>query len=148
MRGRPPVRGGVVTGRAARRRLLERWDEFVVAGLGCRSVSDRPWVTAAESAELVIALEAAGLRPEAVEDVRAMRRRIIDSVPPHLAGALGRPVFVALGQVPDWCWLLNREDTPWYADMRLFRQDAAHDWRPIFERIATAIREKAAPTAP
>jgi hypothetical protein len=62
-----PVLGGAVTGRAARRRLLERWDEFVVAGLGCRCVSDRPWVTAAESAELVIALEAAGLRAEAVE---------------------------------------------------------------------------------
>ena len=62
-----PVLGGAVTGEAARRRLLERWDEFVVVGLGCRCVSDRPWVTAAETAELVIALEAAGMRPEAVE---------------------------------------------------------------------------------
>jgi hypothetical protein len=62
-----PVLGGAVTGEAARRRLLDRWDEFVVVGLGCRCVTDRPWVTAAETAELVIALESAGLRAEAVE---------------------------------------------------------------------------------
>ena len=62
-----PVLGGALTGEAARRRRRDRWDEFVVPGLGCRCVSDRPWVTAAETAELVIALEAAGLRTEAVE---------------------------------------------------------------------------------
>lgn len=62
-----PVLGGAITGEAARRRLLDRWDEFVVVGLGCRCVADRPWVTAAETAELVIALDAAGLRAEAVE---------------------------------------------------------------------------------
>jgi len=62
-----PVLGGALTGEAARRRLRERWAEFVVPGLGCRCVSDRPWVTAAESAELVIALDAAGLRAEGVE---------------------------------------------------------------------------------
>jgi hypothetical protein len=62
-----PVLGGAITDAAARRRLRDRWDEFVVVGLGCRCVSDRPWVTAAETAELVIALESAGLRAEAVE---------------------------------------------------------------------------------
>ncbi|HEX6349959.1 MAG TPA: prenyltransferase [Candidatus Dormibacteraeota bacterium] len=62
-----PILGGALTGEPARRRLLARWDEFVLEGYGCRCVSDRPWVTAAETAELVIALEAAGLRAEAVE---------------------------------------------------------------------------------
>jgi len=62
-----PVLGCAVTGEPARRRLLARWEEFVVAGYGCRCVSDRPWVTAAETAELVIALEMSGLRAEAVE---------------------------------------------------------------------------------
>lgn len=62
-----PVLGGALTGEPARRRLLARWDEFVLEGYGCRCVSDRPWVTAAETAELVIALEAAGLRAQAVE---------------------------------------------------------------------------------
>lgn len=72
-----PVLGGAVTGEAARRRLHERWDAFVVVGLGCRCVSDRPWVTAAESAELVIALETAGLRAEA-EEVLAWVHRLRD----------------------------------------------------------------------
>ena len=55
-----PVLGGAVRGEAARSRLEERWDEFVVAGVGCRCVADRPWVTGAETAELVLALCALG----------------------------------------------------------------------------------------
>ena len=62
-----PVLGGALEGEPARRRLLDRWEEFVVVGLGCRCVADQPWVTAAETSELVIALEAAGLRNEAAE---------------------------------------------------------------------------------
>ncbi|HEX2056940.1 MAG TPA: prenyltransferase, partial [Actinomycetota bacterium] len=60
-----PVLGGVVTGAAARSSLLERWDEFVIEGRGCRCVSDRPWVTTGETCELVLALDAAGMRDEA-----------------------------------------------------------------------------------
>jgi hypothetical protein len=55
-----PVLGGAVRGEAARSRLEERWDEFVVAGVGCRCVADRPWVTGAETAELVLTLAASG----------------------------------------------------------------------------------------
>ena len=50
----------------------------------------------------------------------------------HLAGALGRPVWVALKWVPDWRWLLDRSDSPWYPTMRLFRQRASDDWRGCF----------------
>jgi hypothetical protein len=57
-----PVLGGAVRGRAARERLADRWDEFVVPGLGCRCVADRPWVTGAETAELALALAAIGDR--------------------------------------------------------------------------------------
>lgn len=60
-----PVLCGAVQGAAARTRLLERWDEFVMAGLGVRCVSDKPWVTAAETAECVIALDAVGLHDHA-----------------------------------------------------------------------------------
>jgi hypothetical protein len=60
-----PVLGGVVTGRTALRRLERRWDEFVVTARGVRCVSDRPWVTAAETCELVLALVALGERREA-----------------------------------------------------------------------------------
>jgi hypothetical protein len=60
-----PVLGGVVRGVAGRDRLAARWDEFVVPGLGIRCVADEPWVTGAESAELVIALDVLGMTDHA-----------------------------------------------------------------------------------
>ena len=62
-----PVLGGVVAGRAAATRLTADWDRFVVPGLGVRCVSDQPWVTGAETCELVIALDACGMHAEARE---------------------------------------------------------------------------------
>ena len=62
-----PILTGVMTGREARERLKARWDEFVMDQMGCRCVSDEPWVTVAESCELVMALLAAGERPKAVK---------------------------------------------------------------------------------
>ena len=63
----------------------------------------------------------------------------------HLAGALGRPVFVALKEVPDWRWLTARGDSPWYPTMRLFRQKTRGDWAPVFEEIAAAVAERIKP---
>ena len=63
----------------------------------------------------------------------------VDSAPAHLAGALGIPVWVALPLVPDWRWLLNRADSPWYPTMRLFRQTTWGDWNSVFERMAKAL---------
>jgi len=57
----------------------------------------------------------------------------------HLAGALGRLVFVLLKKVPDWRWLLARDDSPWYPTMRLFRQRARGDWKEVVARIGAAI---------
>jgi hypothetical protein len=68
-----PVLGGAVTGAAARERLAAGWDTFVVPGLGARCVSDRPWVTGAETCELALALAAAGDRDAALEQVAAMQ---------------------------------------------------------------------------
>jgi hypothetical protein len=59
-----------------------------------------------------------------------------DTVTAHLAGALGVPVWVALQLVPEWRWLLEREDSPWYPTMRLFRQQRAGDWPEVFQRMA------------
>jgi tetratricopeptide (TPR) repeat protein len=63
-----------------------------------------------------------------------------DTAIAHLAGALGVPVWVALPFVPDWRWLLDRSDSPWYPTMRLFRQQRPGDWEGVFEEIETALR--------
>jgi tetratricopeptide (TPR) repeat protein len=57
----------------------------------------------------------------------------------HLAGALGRPVWVALKQNSEWRWLRDRDDSPWYPTMRLFRQKAAGDWASVFAAMAEAL---------
>ena len=64
-----------------------------------------------------------------------------DSAVAHLAGALGVPVWVPIHYVPDWRWLLDREDTPWYPTMRLFRQSATREWGSVFARIAQELRK-------
>ncbi len=58
-----------------------------------------------------------------------------DSAPAHLAGALGVNVWLPLPLVPDWRWLLGRDDTPWYPTLRLFRQTRYADWTDVFERM-------------
>jgi hypothetical protein len=63
-----------------------------------------------------------------------------DSAVAHVAGALGRPVWLALKTVPDWRWLLDRSDTPWYPSMRLFRQQSRDDWGIVFAAMADALR--------
>ncbi len=60
----------------------------------------------------------------------------------HLAGALGVPVWVVLPLVPDWRWLLDRDDSPWYPTMRLFRQSRLQDWTGVFQRIHAALSEQ------
>jgi hypothetical protein len=62
-----------------------------------------------------------------------------DTCVPHLAGALGRPVWAMLQFVPDFRWLLEREDSPWYPTMRLFRQTSPGDWNGVIGRVAEAL---------
>jgi Tfp pilus assembly protein PilF len=63
-----------------------------------------------------------------------------DTAVPHLAGALGVPVWVALPLASDWRWLVHREDCPWYPSMRLFRQTRYGDWEGVFAHIAAELR--------
>jgi len=62
-----------------------------------------------------------------------------DTAIAHLAGGLGVPVWVALSVAPDWRFLLERSDSPWYPTMRLFRQTRFNQWSDVFQRIAAAL---------
>jgi tetratricopeptide (TPR) repeat protein len=62
-----------------------------------------------------------------------------DTSVPHLAGALARPVWVMLQLVPDFRWLLEREDSPWYPSMRLFRQPCGGDWDSVITRVVETL---------
>ncbi|MCR4290742.1 MAG: tetratricopeptide repeat protein [Candidatus Scalindua sp.] len=66
----------------------------------------------------------------------------VDTAVVHLAGALGKPVWNLLHFAPDWRWLLNRDDSPWYPEMRLFRQSKLNDWTDLFKKVKEALLQK------
>jgi tetratricopeptide (TPR) repeat protein len=63
----------------------------------------------------------------------------VDTAIAHLAGALGRPVWVLLTYVPDWRWLLDRDDSPWYPSARLFRQSETREWDSVIARVGDVL---------
>jgi ADP-heptose:LPS heptosyltransferase len=63
----------------------------------------------------------------------------VDTMPAHLAGALGVPVWTLLAEPADWRWMEGREDTPWYPAMRLIRQPVPGDWAPVIARVAADL---------
>ena len=65
----------------------------------------------------------------------------VDTSVAHLAGALGKPIWVLLPFIPDWRWLLEREDSPWYPTARLFRQNDTRVWDDTITRVHSALRE-------
>jgi len=68
----------------------------------------------------------------------------VDTSVAHLAGALGKETWLLLPHVPDFRWMLEREDSPWYPTMRLFRQPAPRDWGTVFANVERALRERVA----
>jgi hypothetical protein len=63
----------------------------------------------------------------------------------HLTGALGRPLWVMLMHHPDWRWLRDRLDCPWYPSVRLFRQKSPRDWEQVFAEVEAELIRLAAP---
>lgn len=66
----------------------------------------------------------------------------VDTSVAHLAGAMARPVWTLIGSVPDFRWLRNRLDSPWYPTMRLFRQAIGEKWTAVVPRIAQELRSR------
>ena len=71
----------------------------------------------------------------------------VDTSVAHLAGSLGKPVWVLLPFAPDWRWLLDRSDSPWYPTATLFRQPGTADWKSPLARVSARLREFASQLA-
>jgi ADP-heptose:LPS heptosyltransferase len=68
----------------------------------------------------------------------------VDTSVAHLSGALGRPTWMLLPYVPDYRWLLGREDSPWYPAVRLFRQDERRDYAHVVDRVHSELKARIA----
>jgi hypothetical protein len=104
-------------------------------GFGTEQLTDQSWVEV---------LEGLDDGPDAFLDCAAAIAQLdlvitLDSALAHLAGALGRPVWVGLKRVPDWRWFLGRDDSPWYSSMRLFRQTREGDWAGVFAEMESQV---------
>jgi Tfp pilus assembly protein PilF len=96
-----------------------------------------------EISDRFVVTELGSRLPDLVDTAAVMRNLdlviSVDSAPAHLAGALGVPVWLVLPYISDWRWMTDRDDSPWYPTMRLFRQSRFGDWKELFERLAREL---------
>lgn len=109
---------------------------------GCRFVTVQPGLGDADRALLAQWPSAIDLGSElrSFDDTAALIEALdlvvtIDTSIAHLAGALGKPVWLLLAHVPDWRWMLERTDSPWYPSARLYRQAAPRDWASVVDSV-------------
>ena len=67
----------------------------------------------------------------------------VDTAVAHLAATLGKPVWLMISWVPDWRWMMGRDDSPWYPTLRLFRQSADRQWEPVIAAVARELQKMA-----
>jgi tetratricopeptide (TPR) repeat protein len=129
-----------------RERSIDLRDLLPLLDIGATFVSLQKEVRAAdmttlkESAEIIHL----GHQLENFSDTAAVISHLdlvisVDTAIAHLAGALGRPVWILLTHVPDWRWLLDRDDSPWYPTARLFRQSNSREWDSVIARVRDAL---------
>ncbi|HEY0068261.1 MAG TPA: hypothetical protein VGB46_12880, partial [Flavisolibacter sp.] len=83
--------------------------------------------------------------PSLYDDARVIRSLdlliTVDTMTAHLAGALGIPVWTLLPAEADWRWMEDREDSPWYPTMKLFRQQHPGDWKAVIDRVVLELNK-------
>jgi hypothetical protein len=110
---------------------------FEMPAISCWSLQHEPHTH--ERHEHLRQLNTSGLLQTA-QAMRALDLIItIDGMSAHLAGALGVPVWTLLSNDPDWRWMEDRSDSPWYPTMRLFRQHRAGAWKPVIDAVIAAL---------
>jgi hypothetical protein len=105
-----------------------RWISLQV-GQHATDVDKKPYPIVNFSRDLVDFSETAGL----IENLDLLIT--VDTAVAHLAGSMGKTTWLLLPYSPDWRWQLQREDSPWYPSMRLFRQQKAGEWQDVLERV-------------
>ena len=118
---------------------------FYSLQVGARA-SDLAWLPAGQVVDLAPELKNYAETAAAMANLDLVLA--VDTSVVHLAGALGRPCWVMLPFSPDWRWLLDRADSPWYPTLRLFRQASPGDWEGVVEHVAGALATLAAPQRP
>jgi hypothetical protein len=152
--GEPRFKVGIVwqgstrhTGDSARSIPLSQFAPLAeVPGVALFGLQIGPGVEQLDTAGLPVTDLGSAFDPAALADLAAVLVNLdllisVDTAPVHLAGALGVPVWIALPRLPDWRWLLDRSDSPWYPTARLFRQAEPGNWQPVFDQMAQALKQ-------
>jgi ADP-heptose:LPS heptosyltransferase len=152
-RDQRPVVGLVWAGRPTHSKDLERstalrqWLPLMADRIRWISLQKEVRVTDAAQLATLSAIERFGEELTDFADTAALIENLdlvvtVDTAVAHLAGALGKPVWILVPYVADWRWFQDREDSPWYPTARLFRQSASCDWAPVIERVGAEIRDR------